>query len=332
MTELSKNQLKWLGHYNSLCSKAKSRGLDKKLLNGYFEVHHIQPKCLGGSNDSNNLILLTAEEHFVAHQLLIKIYPHESKLLFAAKAMATWDSTGHRVNNKFFGWIRRKTNKYLKTQNKQNNERIAEAARRKTGQNKTNNASIARMAELKTGRTKYTNETVAKMAKTKTGQTAANHDGIRRRAEKIRGRTAENYSYLAESGKKHAGRTKENSEYRRRQSVARTGWTKDTHAGTAAQSAKMKGRSKSSHCYIAENAEKANKLTKELRQLLVFAKNSGISFTKFYKYLDLADIIHYSALPQIFKREVNIYITDEELTDVKIKFNSIFGDVNQNLG
>lgn len=36
----------------------------------YHERHHIVPKCLGGTNDENNLIDLFAREHFEAHRLL----------------------------------------------------------------------------------------------------------------------------------------------------------------------------------------------------------------------------------------------------------------------
>ena len=36
----------------------------------YYENHHIVPRCLGGTNDSENLVLLTAKEHYVVHHLL----------------------------------------------------------------------------------------------------------------------------------------------------------------------------------------------------------------------------------------------------------------------
>lgn len=41
---------------------------------GYFEKHHILPKSLGGSNEENNLVKLTAREHFICHWLLVKMY------------------------------------------------------------------------------------------------------------------------------------------------------------------------------------------------------------------------------------------------------------------
>ena len=38
--------------------------------NEYHERHHIIPKCLGGTNNKDNLIDLYAKEHFEAHRLL----------------------------------------------------------------------------------------------------------------------------------------------------------------------------------------------------------------------------------------------------------------------
>ena len=47
---------------------------------GRLEVHHIVPKCLGGSNKKENLVELTAREHFICHRLLCEIYPKNKKL------------------------------------------------------------------------------------------------------------------------------------------------------------------------------------------------------------------------------------------------------------
>ena len=41
---------------------------------GYCEVHHVKPRSLGGGNEQDNLVSLTARQHFVAHRLLAKIY------------------------------------------------------------------------------------------------------------------------------------------------------------------------------------------------------------------------------------------------------------------
>jgi len=40
---------------------------------GYTERHHIIPKSLNGSDDRDNLVRLTAREHFICHQLLTKM-------------------------------------------------------------------------------------------------------------------------------------------------------------------------------------------------------------------------------------------------------------------
>ena len=49
----------------------------------YYEKHHIKPKCLKGNNDSRNLVLLTAREHFLIHWILTKIYKDDLKLVYA---------------------------------------------------------------------------------------------------------------------------------------------------------------------------------------------------------------------------------------------------------
>lgn len=72
--------------YNNIISNAILSNR-KKLKDIYFERHHILPKCMGGSNNNTNLVLLTAKEHFVCHHLLTKIYPDNSKLQFAFWAM-----------------------------------------------------------------------------------------------------------------------------------------------------------------------------------------------------------------------------------------------------
>lgn len=38
----------------------------------YYELHHIIPKSIGGTNEDSNLVLLSAREHFICHKLLTK--------------------------------------------------------------------------------------------------------------------------------------------------------------------------------------------------------------------------------------------------------------------
>jgi hypothetical protein len=88
-------------HYNKLIDRAKIR-----ILEGYKEKHHIIPKCMGGTNDENNIATLTAEEHFVAHQLLVKIYPNNKKLVYALSKMCCGSNKNKRTN-RWYGWIRK---------------------------------------------------------------------------------------------------------------------------------------------------------------------------------------------------------------------------------
>lgn len=38
-----------------------------------YDSHHIIPKCMGGSNEKSNKVLLTPREHFICHLLLTKM-------------------------------------------------------------------------------------------------------------------------------------------------------------------------------------------------------------------------------------------------------------------
>ena len=54
----------------------------------YHERHHIAPKCMGGTNDEENLIDLYAREHFEAHRLLALENPENDSIVFAWTCMA----------------------------------------------------------------------------------------------------------------------------------------------------------------------------------------------------------------------------------------------------
>jgi cellobiose-specific phosphotransferase system component IIA len=59
---------KYTRWYYNIVTNAKSR-----ISIGYTEKHHIIPKSCGGNNSKNNLVALTAREHFVCHLLLIRM-------------------------------------------------------------------------------------------------------------------------------------------------------------------------------------------------------------------------------------------------------------------
>lgn len=56
---------------------------------GYTENHHIQPESLGGSNQPDNMVRLTAREHYICHLLLTKMLEGEPKkrMCFAFRSM-----------------------------------------------------------------------------------------------------------------------------------------------------------------------------------------------------------------------------------------------------
>lgn len=89
-------------HYDRLIERAKTRQLT-----GYVERHHTVPRCMGGTDDKSNLVELTPEEHYVAHQLLVKMYPRIDSLVYAANKMTVSSKTVKR-NNKRYGWLKRR--------------------------------------------------------------------------------------------------------------------------------------------------------------------------------------------------------------------------------
>lgn len=91
----------YLLHYNRLIDRARNR-----VVECYTENHHIIPKCLGGADDASNLVALTAEEHFVAHQLLVRLHPSNRHLINALSMMSNGSHKNNR-SNKRYGWVRR---------------------------------------------------------------------------------------------------------------------------------------------------------------------------------------------------------------------------------
>lgn len=60
--------------YESIIARARSRAN-----NNYVERHHIILKSLGGNNSKENLVELTAREHFICHKLLVKMTEGKNK-------------------------------------------------------------------------------------------------------------------------------------------------------------------------------------------------------------------------------------------------------------
>lgn len=89
---------KW---YNNIITNR----IKNPLINGYKEKHHIIPKCCGGSNKKENLIYLTAKEHFICHSLLVEIFrntKYYSKLLYAFMCMKRDINSNRYLNSRLY--------------------------------------------------------------------------------------------------------------------------------------------------------------------------------------------------------------------------------------
>ena len=127
--------------YDQLIDRA-SRELRKKGCNIYFESHHIVPKCIGGTNEKSNLVLLTGREHFIAHKLLCEIYPDNDKLKFAVwlfvnKAQSNGQVRVYNISSYEYERLKIEISKQSSKQNK--GRKYSDDVKRK-------------MSELKTGK------------------------------------------------------------------------------------------------------------------------------------------------------------------------------------
>lgn len=64
--------------YHEIIERSKNR-----TLSCYTEKHHIIPKCLGGSNEKENIVILTPKEHYMCHFLLYRMNKDNKKLSYA---------------------------------------------------------------------------------------------------------------------------------------------------------------------------------------------------------------------------------------------------------
>ena len=88
--------------YNQIVERSKKEGRKKYRKDNikyvYYEKHHIIPRCMGGSDEKDNLVLLTAREHFICHWLLVRIYTDNKKLIYSFHAMCKQNKSGNRYN------------------------------------------------------------------------------------------------------------------------------------------------------------------------------------------------------------------------------------------
>ena len=144
-------QNKYTRCYYSIIDRAKTRTLSSDI---YTELHHIIPKSLGGSNLKENLVKLTAKEHFICHLLFTKMTNHHA-MVYAAWKMSNQTNEHqerYKINSSIYAMLRKKFSvaKSLSTQ--------SEEARRK---NSESHIGI-RWSSGMTGKT-HSKETITKM-------------------------------------------------------------------------------------------------------------------------------------------------------------------------
>jgi hypothetical protein len=116
--------------YDQLIDRAKTRKLE-----GYKERHHIIPKCLGGNDEKENLVDLTAREHYIAHIILCKIYPDNKKLYYASWMMINRKSQGqdrdYVVSSRMYQYIKENLSHTDETKEKFRNKKLSMETRNK---------------------------------------------------------------------------------------------------------------------------------------------------------------------------------------------------------
>lgn len=109
---------KYTRWYNQIIERARNRSMAI-----YTEKHHIQPRSLGGTDKADNLVNLTAREHFICHWLLTKIHVGQdrSKMINALYMMQGQNKNQERyqtkITSRVYESLRQEYAKYISDRN-----------------------------------------------------------------------------------------------------------------------------------------------------------------------------------------------------------------------
>jgi hypothetical protein len=142
---------------------------------GYIEKHHIVPKSLGGNNNSDNLVSLSARQHYICHLLLVKMTTgkNRSKMAYALHRTVHGNTKNLVKNSRIYQFIKeefRKANSYYnsgeknyfygkrfigelnhfykKSHTSETKEKISKSRKGKGGRNGELNSMYGRKGEL----------------------------------------------------------------------------------------------------------------------------------------------------------------------------------------
>ena len=163
---------KYFATYMNIILRAKGRQLPDE----QCEKHHILPRSMGGSNNKDNIVLLTLREHFVCHKLLTKIVKDEFKHKMWIALYFMSNTRGLSLPSKTYQLCKIATVEFLKARKLPQSARDKiSATNKKHWQDKINKDSV------------------------KIAKTAAKHRGMKRSSESrkrmsdaAKGRTANN--------------------------------------------------------------------------------------------------------------------------------------------
>jgi hypothetical protein len=192
-------QNKYTSVYNNIIARAKSRDLPKEI---YIEKHHIIPKSLGGTNSIDNLVNLTAREHFICHLLLPKMVTgiFKRNMSFALWSMITMDHSTlrarYKINSRMFQSIKIQVAKAKSELHKgkivsaETRQKMSDSRKRHSGPNKGKAMSAEQKQKLSIAKkgTYQSSETIAKQVASRKGYKHS-EDTKRRISEGNKGKT-----------------------------------------------------------------------------------------------------------------------------------------------
>lgn len=194
LKELGKDS-KYLKWYTSIVISS----LDRNIYGTYTEKHHILPKSLGGDNNKENIVSLTAREHFICHKLLYRVMlskVNRKKMLFAFHMMSKCNNQNQKrtINSREYNKIRSELSLmssgennhfYGKTHNEESRKKIGEKSKgRIPGKITRQKMSMSRLGKKKdpdvvrrqvetriaNGNNRHSEETKKKMSEARLGR------------------------------------------------------------------------------------------------------------------------------------------------------------------
>lgn len=122
--------------YMRIVNNAKDR-----MIEGYIEKHHIIPRSLKGTDDKDNIVELTAREHFICHLLLTKMVTGHQKELMKF-AVGKFIQTAPTQQRAFTSWEYKKIRETIsqvrtgKKHSEETRKKMSEKAKGRTPWNK----------------------------------------------------------------------------------------------------------------------------------------------------------------------------------------------------